>query len=291
MTTDPPPLWIRSMLGADRIIEKSAWLLRTGLGRFLCMSVPPGSRDAVTAWVYGNEAGYRPGKGLFESGLLLWELEAVGTPPFPPSGRVLVGGVGGGREMVGLGRLGYEVVAFEPSPLVEAASLAARDLPGVRVVKASYGDVVSAARGEPSPLTTVLTKPFDGVVLGWGSLSHVVTEEERRHLLPSLKALVPNAPVLCSFWSTSSAELPGSSATALRRIARRLERFQEPGLRFLPRAGFVHVFRKDEFYEFARRGGYRVVTYAGEPFPHAVLAPLEADGATTSADRESASTS
>jgi hypothetical protein len=267
-------VWVRCLLVADRGVEKAAWLVRTALGRVICVCTPPERRDEVTAWVYGKEVVYRPGSALLKPGLFPWESEAVQTPPFPGSGRLLVGGVGGGRELVGLASLGYEVVAFEPSSLVEGASQVASDWPGTEVVQASYRDLIAAADGRASPLSRVLADGFDGVVLGWGSLSHVVSADERQSLLASLRRLLPSAPVLCSFWSDPGPHRPTPAQRALHRVGNWAERLQEPGLRFQSRSGFIHVFTRDELESLARDAGYDPVLYEGEPFPHALLAPL-----------------
>ena len=276
MSGDPPPRWVKCLVLADRGLETGAWLLRTALGRVLCLSVPAARRDTVTAWVYARESHYRPGSALFEGGLFGWEREALRTPPFPRGGRVLVGGVGGGRELVGLASLGYQVVAFEPSPLVEAAQDAARASPGSEVVRASYQDLVAVAEGRTSPLAPILDGGFDGVVLGWGSLSHVVSAEERRRVMVSLNRLLPGAPVLCSFWADREPLQPTRARQRLWRVGRWVERLHEPGLRFQARAGFMHVFTRDGFERLARDTGYRVVLYEETPFPHALLAPVGA---------------
>lgn len=275
--TAEPPLRVRSLIALDRAVEKTAWLLRTTLGRIVCLAARPAERNTVTAWVYGEERIYRHGSGLVDQGLFSWEVEAVRTPPFPSNGRLLVGGVGGGREMVGLARLGYEVVAFEPSGLVEGATAVARDLPDAEVVRASYADVVAAAQGQPGPMTGLLARDFAGVVLGWGSLSHLVSADERRGLLVALRRLLPWAPVVCSFWSEPEVDRRRGVERAVRRISRWTDRFQEPGLRFLPHTGFIHLFTRAELEELAAGSGYRIAMYWSGPFAHALLAPVTDD--------------
>ena len=62
------------------------------------------------------------------AGLWLWEREAL-RRFFPPTGRILVGAAGSGREMIALHRAGYAVQGFECAhSLVESGQAILRDV-------------------------------------------------------------------------------------------------------------------------------------------------------------------
>src|SRR4029079_4693901 len=61
--------------------------------------------------------------------------------------------------------------------------------------------------------------PFDAVVLGWGSFSHVMPRAARLALLRALRALAPKAPVLLSF-----ALEPGPASKGKGRVRSALQR-------------------------------------------------------------------
>ena len=125
MTATRLPRWVRWLLSADRGVEKTASFIRSALGRVICACVPVELRDDVTAWVYGREEQtYRPGNALSRHGLFPWESEAIRTPPFPAGGRLLVGGVGGGRELAGLASLGIASAVWRTSVLARRSGAA-----------------------------------------------------------------------------------------------------------------------------------------------------------------------
>jgi len=190
---------------------------------------------------------------------------------------VLVGGAGAGREALGLIRMGYEVVAFDPcEPLVEAAR-ALPELEGTTFLVGAYADLVQAARGT-GPLARAVRTRFDAVILGWGSLSQVLEEHSRIELLTALRRLAPTAPVLSSF-------LLGAPEPAVGRVAGLRDHLRgamravgapaaaRPGLRFLPWAGFIHLFAEGELERLASTAGYTVARFSPTPYPHALLLP------------------
>ena len=95
-----------------------AALLRTEL---LLAGADAPTRDAVNALVFSAEDTYAPGGPTFTRGLFAWEREALAHPAFPRGGRLLLGGAGGGRELVALAAMGYTVDAFEPAGALLAA--------------------------------------------------------------------------------------------------------------------------------------------------------------------------
>jgi hypothetical protein len=235
------------------------------------------SRERINRAIYNGQKTYLPGGATFEDGLFEWEREAL-TSSFPPSGRILLGAAGGGRELAGLCKLGYEVVAFEPSPvLVEAARAVAAPYPKSKVISASYADLVRAVEAGSGPLAPhVCGREFHGVIFGWTSFSYV-WREERDPLLKALRTLAPRAPVLLSyigegdtfegklarvrFWYRRLLRLTGAPALA------------EPGDAFHPWMGFLQVITPSDVQSLAERTGYRLVYEKHSYTSHALFVP------------------
>jgi hypothetical protein len=248
----------------------------------MCLFVDESRRAAVTSLAYSRQRQYLPTAQLHRRGLFAWERATLANPRFPARGRLLLGAAGGGRELRSLCERGYEVVAFEPTPaLVEGARMVAAEFPGTIVVQASYEDLTRHVAGEPSsPFADKLDEPFDGVILGWGSLSHVLGDGERVDLLRALREVAPEAPMLVSF-----NERAGIGDAPVGRITRLVittlralgVRVPEPQARlaFSPHYGFRYLFRDGEIDLLAAAGGYAVAYRAANENPNALLVPVD----------------
>ncbi|MDP3278756.1 MAG: hypothetical protein Q8Q09_26430 [Deltaproteobacteria bacterium] len=278
------PLWIRALLAADRL----AWyayraheLLRDEL---LFAGVSPDKRSAVTQYAYNSQRNYLPGGSIYVNGLFSWEESLLANEHIPQSGRVLLGAAGGGREIQGLAQRGYDVTAFEPNPVLrEGATQTATQFAGkAHVFDGRYEDLTEATRGH-GPLASLKESPaFDLVILGWGSLTHILEEKTHTQILRDCRALAPKAPLMMSFFirSESSAISQGKSDRARALIRRTLAPFrshQEPisqGLGFESSGGFVYAFTETEIHALALKAGYEVALFSTQSFPHAILLPL-----------------
>lgn len=228
--------------------------LQVLLGRALCRLVPPELHDEVTRRVFDDAPGWGPGGQEFEKRLFSWEEEFLAAAQ---PGLILLGGAGGGREIAGLAAMGRDVVAFEPSDLVESADATARRLGLPAVLRAAYQDLPSAVDGR-GPLAGV---PFDAVaavVLGWGSFCHLTTRRARIEVLRALRALAPLAPVLYSFNWRGADHRPYADRARLR---------------FDPELGFFAALQWPDVHHEAAAAGYRVQHARDEPTPHAWLLP------------------
>jgi len=272
------PLHVRALLLLDRIMS-AMW--RTSVmvrdETLWAWTSKPG-RERTNRAVYSGLPTYFPGGATFEDGLFPWEREAI-CSSFPPSGRILLGAAGGGRELVELLKMGYEVVAFESAPaLAEAARAVASAYPESKVISASYADIVLAAREGSGPLAPhVCGKEFDGVIFGWISLSYI-WREDRDALLKALRALVPHAPILLSYYLGDGDCSEGRLGKVRLRFRRLLRltgapALAEPGDLFQPWAGFFQALTLEEVQSLAERTGYKLVYVKGSPSPHAIFAP------------------
>ena len=202
-------------------------------------------------------------------------------PPAPA--HVLIGGCGTGREVTALARRGYRVDAFEPAPafvaetrrrLVEWTESAPAAQPA-RVVQLSYEqlsalvlDGTTSAGNEP-----LRTARFDAVLLGCGSLSHVLQASERRRLLQALNVLCPAGPILASFSCGDRAGRDSAGAGRAQRlgnsIGRTLARLRGlsaadgDGLSYRAHYGFAYPFTEGGIEELARDATRSVVWERG----------------------------
>ncbi len=275
------PLWVKALLAVDRVTLRLD-SLRDGVRDELLLAwIRQEDRAGLTAAVYAEQQTYLPGGHRFQSGLFPWERKALDSPLFPRSGRVLVGAAGAGRELVALQERGFSVVAFDPcAPFADAARGVA-DPAKSTVIHASYADLVAAAEGRCGPLAAAIAgPPFDAVVLGWGSLSHVLPSSERTSLLRAVHTLAPAAPVLTSFAievdSSAPPESKGRVRDALRRVFAALHApgVSEAGDHFFLNGGFFAYLGSDEIVRLAWAAGYEVAHYEDTSYPHAILVPL-----------------
>lgn len=272
------PFWLRPLLQLGPIASAIATRITAAYNALVLFSVPSALRDATNAYLYERSIAYQPGGrfgpgGDFD-GLFAWEEELLSV--FPEGGRLLLGGAGSGRELTHLAARGFTVVAFEPSPLVAIASDRAKS-DQVLVVRASYQDLADGVLFQVGPLVDTLREgPFDGVILGWGSLSHLLDSVERSRLLAALRRHSPQAPVVASFlgrrWNESN---PASRVTRARFNRLKVHLGRSSRVKFLGQHGFVYPFTKRELQQLAADHGYVLDRYDTRPYPHTLFMPLE----------------
>jgi SAM-dependent methyltransferase len=204
--------------------------------------------------------------------------------PAPPA-RVLVGACGTGREAVALAARGYRVDALEPAP--EFVDESRRRL-GTRghVYKLSYEELSAVLLDgkdslEPTPRNT----RYDAVILGSGSMTHVLDPHEQERLLRSMCRLCPQGPILASFFCEPE-ETPVRAGRATRfgrSMGRALAhlRFMPPAhsdrLSYRAHSGFAYTFTPREIERLAREIG-RPLAWENEdsklrPFHYATFPP------------------
>jgi hypothetical protein len=201
--------------------------------------------DAYNDVAYGNQGTYRLGSQTFRQGLFPWEARAIDRH-FPPApAHILIGAAGGGREALALVERGYRVTAFEPArPL----ALSMREH-----IDSSAALSVFIGRYQALPFVETLERPaarvdlrgvapFDAVLLGWASLSHVRTDDDCVAVLQSLGALTAG-PLLISYFARRASEPPKSFSVDLG-FYRELTTPQLDAC--IARAGLVIVERDDQ---------------------------------------------
>jgi len=267
-----------------RLILATRWIDKSyrAIDRFRSALVLALASDAVLArfncLAYGQDEAYQPGSSAFRGYVFPWEEKVVATFFPPPPARLLIGGAGGGREVLALAGRGYEVVAFEPSAAL-AAAMAGRAANGlnVRVYRASYEDLprLFSARPEEPCGSLEAEADFDAAILGWGSYSHLRTEEQRMRALSSFARHV-RGPILVSFYQFAAHDVV-SKGTRTERIRELLK--IGSGDRFSVYIGFSHDVSAPELATIAKRSGLSIVHLSEDikdtNWPHAVLCPID----------------
>ncbi|MFZ4578615.1 MAG: hypothetical protein ACOYOB_09515 [Myxococcota bacterium] len=228
---------------------------------------------AMTDRYFRRTATYRQ-RWHAELGLFDFERAAIDTHfPKPPS-RLLVLGMGGGRDGKALQERGYEVDGCEP---VQA-------LAGRAQQELGAGAEVIVCRAEDLDVRGVLAGPYAGVVFGWGAWSHLFTADARRAALVAARRRVPlGAPLLLSWPAAPVAGLRNGARGTLdmRRGGAQRSGVVETGVLHgwrLQTGGIVHlVYSREDLELEAAATGWRTVDVQGSEsgYPHAVLTAME----------------
>ena len=195
-----------------------------------------------------------------QAGLHEWERVAV-EEHFPPGGRVIVTGAGGGREVLALLERGFDAIGYEPNAtLVEAgAGLLARRGHGGRL-RACDRDAFPDGGGH-----------CDAILVGWGSYMLIAGRDRRVAFLRAARRAVPEgAPLLCSFFTRDDdvryyAILAGT-ANAVRRLRGR----ERAEIGDTLGENFAHRFTRGEIERELALAGFRMIAFERHPYGHAV---------------------
>lgn len=275
------PLRVRFFLALDRCLNRLTRIFHVVRDSFLWASTKSEQREKINRTIYSREKGYISNGEYFNQGLFQWEKDALTLPLFPKKGRILLGGAGGGREALSLVKKGYEVLAFEPcNNLFQKARSTLQSYSNCEIVCASYQDLILAVQSQTGPLHEKLFhQAFDAFIFGWGSFSHLLTEEDRIQILQCIRVVCPTGPILLSFLTP-----PLGRSGRIEQMKPRLKKVLEKitlGTHsdfydaFLPGSGFVHLFTPDEVKTLGRKAGYTVIKGNLSPYPHAVLCPMQ----------------
>ncbi len=241
-------------------------------GAFLSSALSSDEKSELGIRLYDASPRHRGGE-LFP-GEQAWLARRL--PPAPA--RLLVGGCGAGRELLALVAGGYAVDAFEPAPSL-CRDAQARVGERARVVCCRYEELSAALLdGEAGPAQSFAGERYDAVLLGWGSLTHVLDGDERTRTVRTLDRLCPRGPILASFLCDPGGRpqrIVGRAdrlgAASGRRVARLrgLDGDPAPGELFALHIGFAHRFVRDEIEALARAVGRAVVWEDdGTEYPH-----------------------
>jgi hypothetical protein len=281
------PAWLAEgfarLILASRFIDKSYSIIDRARSALILAFAPEAVLTCFNDLAYGRDVSYHPETPAFRRGLFAWEERAIATYfPRPPA-RVLIGGAGGGREVLALVEKGYEVTAFEPSaPLAAAMSCHFAERSNIKAYRARYEDMPHLFPARPdAPSTTLEAGPhFGAAVLGWGSYSHLRTEAQRIRTLSSFARYV-RGPILVSFSKGPEKQAhPGRFRSLVRKLLKRGSNDF-----FSVYSGFTHNVSGAELEAVANQSGLKMVHLdmggrADVFSPHAVLVPVDLAGPT-----------
>ncbi len=243
-------------------LGRSSRLVRAMAAEAIFNLASPMDWGPLTARSYDRNPRYLApeNRNLFD-----WERDVVDEFFPPPPARILVGAAGGGREMAALADMDFDVAGFEPGPrLAELATSTVSSARLLAIEPASFEDVVEGCA------SIERLAPYDAVVIGWGSMSHLGSAEVRHRLLAKMRYLCPKGPVLLSWVH----DRPGEIELRLRRALARLgvpTREEHEGYSFI--GGFSRSYSHEEIFGLANDAGFRVLHYSETQYPHAVLQP------------------
>lgn len=191
---------LRIYAAIDSRVDRAQEATRGFVGGLLGAALDTEEQSTLTVSAYDRG-------GQFD-GVLEWEAEVFASLP---SGRILVGGAGAGREVGHLSALGHAIDALEPAA-APAAACRARLGPGDLLAECDYAALVDAVLdGAPTLAEPLVGRPYAAIVLGWGSLTHVLDPSARRRLLRACDRLCPTGPIVASAWIEGTRFAPQAS--------------------------------------------------------------------------------
>ena len=193
-------------------------------------------------------------------GLFGWEARAV-AEHFPATGRLIVLGAGGGREVIALEKLGFEVVGYECHPKLLKA--------GVRLLREGrYSAELQAMERDQCPQ---LPEDIAGIIIGWGAYMLIQGRDRRIKLLRDLRSHVsPGSPMLLSFFARGA---EGWRYRVAQRVAQPFRsmlgrEMVEEGDYLAP--NWVHFFTEEDVQVELEAAGWELLTYRKSPYGNAV---------------------
>lgn len=224
------------------------------------------SLDYSDDLIYNRSGFYREDKYNL-SGLYEWEKPMI-QKHFLNAKNIMVIAAGGGREVVALSRMGYEVNGYECNPNLVAFAQDLLKRSGIR------GSVEYLPRNS----VPEVTKKYDGIIIGWGAYSFMVGSRTR---LAFLKDLYPfmhkDSSLMLSFLYTKkrtrSDKIIGKVSNFFRFLTFREK--TEPGDRLVP--DYMHFFTEEEIWGELTQCNYTVkdISLKGDG---CVVAGLQAGG-------------
>ncbi len=234
----------------------------TAAEHFAMASLWPQDRARFTAWTNRRLGLKYP--AARQAKLLAGEREVL--PRYLPAApaRILLGGAGDGREAVHLLRWGYHVCAFDP-----VASFRPPGHPRLSWHTGSYEDLVApqGPRAEAFRAWVFQQAPYDAVLLGLSSFSHIATDEIRKQLFSTLAQVCPRGRLILTYLVHQPRRI-GRAATAIQALASLLSSAPtESADRVHLHEGYSRAGSLDVFAELVQAAGWRII------FRHGTLIP------------------
>jgi hypothetical protein len=210
----------------------------------------------------GGGAAYRYDEDQWNvRGLFDWERAAI-EEHFPSSGRIVVTGAGGGREVLALLKQGYDAVGYEPHPRLVRAGAALLERRG-------HGQRLFVSRRDAFPAEVGVC---DAIIVGWGSYTMMPGRRQRIEFLRGARACLPvDGPILVSFYVREGGERYHSAVGRIANLLRRVRRSEPTEVGDALSPNFVHRFADGELTTELEAAGFLVHAYRRHPYGgHAV---------------------
>lgn len=236
---------MRTTLAAARVPGAGGQVLRGTLNGLWLGVLSDAQLRALDERYYDREDTYRTA-AWNERGLFFWEAPEV-ERSFPAGARVVVIACGGGREVLGLLRAGYDAVGYESHPAL-----------------AEYAERFLAGHGFAGHAHAIARDSFpageacDAVIVGWGAYALIASRAARVALLRAMPAGVP---VLLSFFERPAHGRELRLTLRLARTARRLRGSTPLELGDTLAPNRVHVFTRAELEDEVAEAGRRLAVY------------------------------
>ena len=256
-----------SRLQHRRLVRLQAWLFA---GLWLGVLTPADLDNVDDTFYVGDRLDRQSpidytGGEYNRQGLFTWEGRAI-DEHFSGLGSLALMAAGGGREVLALARKGFRVDAWECQPRFVTAANA------LLVAEGFEPTVVYARRNEVPPAV----RRCDGAVVGWGAYSLIPTRDRRIAVLRELRArLEPGAPILVSFLTRHPSDPQFRVVAALANTVRFVLRRDRVEVGDVLQPNFLHLFVEDELDEELAAGGFQMLSFAQEPYGHAVAVAVE----------------
>ena len=169
--------------------------------------------------------------------------------------------INGGREVMALRRLGYEVDGFEcNSELVRFANALLEQEGLTRSVQLAPPDTCLSGQ-----------VTYDGLIIGWGAYMLIQGRDSRIALLRKMRSRVDDgAPLLLSFFVRSPGARQFFVSNAIGNSLRRLLGRENIELGDALEPEYVHYFTQEEIAGELREGGFVLEYYSEDPYGYAV---------------------
>ena len=205
---------------------------------------------------YSDELYYKRNKHYTEdkynqSGLFEWEKPII-QKHFSDAKTILLIAAGGGREVLALNKMGFEVDGYECNPtLIEY---------GNELLQKNKID--NKIKYLPRNSVPGEIKKYDGIIIGWGAYSHIPGNKKRLSFLEGLYPFMRNTtPLMISFLWTNKRNRRDKITKNFSDFFRTFSRKEktEPGDKLEP--DFIHYFTEEEIKNELTQSKFRVIDY------------------------------
>jgi hypothetical protein len=257
----PCPLYIRIYVLSQKCVEYISIFLAAFVNGFWLGVLNRERLHAINEMHYYQTSKMYCDENYNKSGLRHWESEMV-ERYFKTCKSLLVAGVGGGREVLALQKLGYEVDGFECyEPFVSFAQ---------ELLKKE--NCIPSVRLAPRDQCPINGQIYDGLIIGWGAYMCIQGRELRINFLKNMRAQARDgSPILLSFFARPR---DGRYLKTILMIGNSIRWFLrkdalELGDDLYP-PHYVHHFTKKEIISDLRDAGFELKFYSSKSYGHAV---------------------